>query len=152
MEVVLGPGRIRSMGTQLPLPKKGQSPPFFGQRLLWPKGCMDQNATWYDGRLPPGNIVRCGPSSSKGHSPKNFGPCLLWPNGWMDQDATLYEGRPRPRPHCITWGPSSPQKEHSPPIFGPCLFWSNSCPSRLLLSTCLYSYRCGLPPFWVHIG
>jgi len=34
-------------------------------------------------------------------------PCLLWPNGWMDQDATWYEGRPRPRPHCITLGPSS---------------------------------------------
>jgi len=34
--------------------------------------------------------------------------CLLWPNGWMYQDATWYEGRPRPRPHCVTWGPSSP--------------------------------------------
>jgi len=33
----------------------------------------------------------------------------------MDQDATWYEGRPRPRPHCVTWGPSSPsQKGHSP--------------------------------------
>jgi len=26
----------------------------------------------------------------------------------MDQDATWYEGRPRPRPHYVTWGPSSP--------------------------------------------
>jgi len=28
----------------------------------------------------------------------------------LDQDAIWYEGRPRPRPHCIRWGPSSPQK------------------------------------------
>ena len=38
----------------------------------------------------------------------------------MDQDATWYKGRPRPRPHCVTCGRSSPsQKGHSPPIFGP---------------------------------
>jgi len=33
---------------------------------------------------------------------------VLWPNGWMDQDATWYGGRPRPRPHCVRWGPSWP--------------------------------------------
>jgi len=27
--------------------------------------------------------------------------------GWMDQDATWYWDRPRPRPHCVRWGPSS---------------------------------------------
>jgi len=32
---------------------------------------------------------------------------ILWPNGWMAQDATLYGGRPRPRRHCVRWGPSS---------------------------------------------
>jgi len=32
----------------------------------------------------------------------------LWPNGCMDQDAIWYGGRPRPRQHCVTWGPSSP--------------------------------------------
>ena len=36
-----------------------------------------------------------------------FGSCLLWPNGWMDQDTTWYGGRPRPRRHCVRWGPSS---------------------------------------------
>jgi len=53
---------------------------------------------------------------SRGTAPSpNFGPCLLWPNGRMDQDATCYKGRPRPRPHCVTWGPRSPsQKGHSP--------------------------------------
>jgi len=56
----------------------------------------------------------------------------------MDQDATWYEGRPRPRPHCVTWGPSYPpsEKGHRPPIFGPCLLWTNGCPSQLLLNTC----------------
>jgi len=33
---------------------------------------------------------------------------VLWPNGWMDQDETWYGGRPRPRPHCVRWGTSSP--------------------------------------------
>jgi len=34
----------------------------------------------------------------------------------MDQDATWYEGRPRPRPHYVTWGPSSPpSKEGAEP-------------------------------------
>ena len=45
-----------------------------------------------------------------------------WPNGWIDQDETWHAGRPRPWPHCVRWGPSSPPpKGHSPspPIFGP---------------------------------
>jgi len=59
------------------------------------------------------------PTPKKGQSPPPmFGPCLLWSNGWMDQDATCtdYEGRPRPRPHCVRWGPSfPPRKGHSSP-------------------------------------
>jgi len=47
----------------------------------------------------------------------NVGVLLL--NGWMDQDGTwhaLHAGRPRPWPHCVRWGPSSPPpKGHSPP-------------------------------------
>jgi len=40
---------------------------------------------------------------------------VLWPNGWMDQDETWHGGRPRPRPHCVRWGPSYPlPKRHSP--------------------------------------
>ena len=39
----------------------------------------------------------------------------------MEQDVTGYEGSPRPRPHCVTWGSSSPsQKGHNPsPNFRP---------------------------------
>jgi len=43
------------------------------------------------------------------------GPCLFWPNGWMDQDKTWIGDRPRPWPHCVRWGSSSPPpKGHSP--------------------------------------
>jgi len=47
----------------------------------------------------------------------------MWPNGWMDEDATWYGSKPRPMPHCVRRGPSSPQKKHSspPPLFDRCL-------------------------------
>ena len=48
---------------------------------------------------------------------------VLWPNGWMDQEETCHRGGPRPRPHCVRWGPSSQRAQ--PPIFGPCLLWPN---------------------------
>jgi len=51
---------------------------------------------------------------------------VLWPNGWMDQDETCHAGRPRPWPHCVRWGPSSPTpKGAEPPIFGPYLLQPN---------------------------
>jgi len=44
----------------------------------------------------------------------------LWPNGWTDQDVTWHAGRPRPWPHCVRWGPSSPSpKGAQPPNFRP---------------------------------
>jgi len=52
----------------------------------------------------------------------------LWPNGWTDQDETWHAGRPRPSPHCVRWGPSSPPlKGNNPPIFGPYLLRPNGC-------------------------
>jgi len=49
---------------------------------------------------------------------------ILWPNGWMNRDETWRAGRPRPWPHCVVWGPSSPSpKGHSPAIFSPHLLW-----------------------------
>ena len=51
----------------------------------------------------------------------------LWPNGWTDQDE-MHAGRPRPWPHCVRWGPSSPSsKGAQPPIFGPYLLRPNGC-------------------------
>ena len=48
----------------------------------------------------------------------------------MDQDANWYGGTPRPKLHCIRWGPSSPISKMGTeprPIFGPCLLRPNSC-------------------------
>jgi len=43
---------------------------------------------------------------------------VLWPNGLTDQDETWQAGRPRPSPHCVRWGPSSPSpKGAQPPQF-----------------------------------
>ena len=51
---------------------------------------------------------------------------VLWSNDWMDQDETWHAGRPRPWPHYVRWGSSSPSpKGLSPPIFGPYLLWPN---------------------------
>jgi len=46
---------------------------------------------------------------------------ILWPNGLTDQDQTWPAGRPRPRPHCVRWGPSSPPPKRGghPPNFRP---------------------------------
>jgi len=49
---------------------------------------------------------------------------VLRPNAWTDQDETWHTARPRPQPHCIRWGPSSPQASTAP-IFGPCPLWPN---------------------------
>jgi len=61
--------------------------------------------------LGPGDFALDGDPAT--HPPKRaeppiFGPCLLWPNGSIHQDTTWYGGRPRPRRHCVRWGPSSP--------------------------------------------
>ena len=89
--------------------------------------------------LGPGDFVLDGdpppPSRKRGRNPPIFGPCLLWPNGWIDQNANWYDGRPRPRPHCVTWRPSSP-KRGTHPNFRPMSIVANGRPSQLLLSSC----------------
>jgi len=130
MEVGISPFQIVLDGDPAPLPKKGgRARPIFGPSLLWPNGCMDEDATWYGGRpRPTQHCVRCGPSypQKKGTlAPTQFWPiCLLWPNGWMDEDAAWYGSRPRPRPHCTRRGTSSSEKGTTAPphLFGPCLF------------------------------
>jgi len=60
-------------------PSKRGTPPVFGSRLLWPKGWMDEDATWYGS----GHIVLDGnpapPVKEAQQPPFLFGPCLLWP-------------------------------------------------------------------------
>ena len=102
------------MGIQLPPPKKkGDSAQIFGPSLLWPNGCMDQDATTEVG-LGQRDIVLYGdpaPPPLKGHRPPIFSQCPLLPNDWMNYDSTWYGGRPRPRRLCVQWGPSYPQKK-----------------------------------------
>jgi len=69
----------------------GRSPRLFGPHLLWPNGCMDQDATWYGGRPWPTRHsvrlsqfsanVRCGQAAGwtkislgteVGHGPGEF--------------------------------------------------------------------------------
>jgi len=74
MEAGLSPGHIVLAGNPAPLPKKGTEPPIFGPCLLWPNGCMDQDATWYGGKpRPRPHCARWGPmqlpSPKRGHSP-----------------------------------------------------------------------------------
>jgi len=96
------------------LPKKGAQPQFSAD------GCCGQMSRWI--KMPlgtmvglrPGNIVLRSQLHPKGDSLPKFRPVSFAVIGWMDQDATWHKGRPRPRPHCVTWGPSShSQKGHS---------------------------------------
>jgi len=121
------------MGTQLPSPKGGRSPPIFGPYLLWPNGWIDQDATWYGERTRPRQLcVRQGPNSPSqkgGGAPSPiFSPCPLWPNGWVDQDGTWHRGGL----HCpgyivLDWDPAPlPKRGRSPLlIFGSFLLWTN---------------------------
>ena len=87
--------------------------------------------------LSPGDVVLDGEPASpkKGVEPPNFGPCLLRPNGCMDQDATWYGGRPRPRRHCVRWGPSSPSQK------------GGGAPSQLSAHVC-----CGQTAGWIKMA
>jgi len=103
MEVGLSPADFGLDGDPVPSPKKGVEPPIFGPCLLWPNGCMHQDATWHGGG--PWSRPHCakwGPAPSpkrgtappsspqkKRHSPHPiFGPYLLWPKHWVNEDAT----------------------------------------------------------------
>ena len=78
MKVGLGLGHIVLDGEPAVLPKKGaERLPIFGPFLLWPNGGMNQDGTWYGGRLQPRRLcVRWGPSftSPKGVQSPNFRP------------------------------------------------------------------------------
>jgi len=87
MEVGLSPGDVVLDGDPFH-PKKGDRapPPIFLPRLLWPNGCMDQDATWYGGRRrPTRHCVRWGPSSPfpKGAHTPNFRPMSVVAK-WLD--------------------------------------------------------------------
>jgi len=64
-----------------------------------------------------------GPLSCLCVCPVSLSVCdvgVLWPNGWTDQDETWHASTPRPWPHCVRWGPTSPSpKGAQPPNFRP---------------------------------
>jgi len=133
MEVGLSPGDCL-MGTQLPPEKRPQPLTQFlahvycGQTAGWIKMPLRMEVN-----LGPGDVVRwCRRSLPlKGAQPPVFVPCLLWPNGWMDEDDTWYGSRPRPRPHCVRRGPSSPRERcTAAPLFSAHVCCGHSRPSH----------------------
>jgi len=76
MEVGLSPGDFMLDGDPVPFPQNGAESPslIFGPLLLWPNGCMHQNATWYRGRPRPKRLcVRwgsCSPSHKGAQTPQ----------------------------------------------------------------------------------
>jgi len=102
-------GHIVLDGDPVPPPQKGHSPQFLpmscGQMAGWIKMPLGMEVG-----LDPGDIVLDGdPTPPKiGDTAPPILVHVLWPNSCMDKDATWYGGRPRPRPYCVTWGPSFP--------------------------------------------
>jgi len=140
------------MGIQLIFPKRGTAPLL---RFL-AHVCCDQTARWInmplttEADLGPGDIVLDGDSAlsqnNDGTELPNFGPCIVVKRLRIDQDATCDGGRPRPRPHCVRWGPSSPRKGHSSPRrFGPCIL--SRVAKRSPISA---TFESRLDKFWQH--
>ena len=109
----LGPGEFVLNGDHAPLPKKGMELPKFsahvycGKMAGWIKMVLGMEVG-----LGPDDIALDGdpalPSPKWGRSPYPILGPRLWPNGWMHQYGTWHGGGPWSRPHCATWGPSSP--------------------------------------------
>jgi len=82
--------------------------------------------------LGPSHIVLDGdpaPLPKKGTAPpRNFRPMSVVTKRLDGLSGTWYGGKPRPRRHCVRWGPSYPQNRghtHYHPVFGSCLLWPN---------------------------
>jgi len=93
-EVGVSPGDIVLDRTQIPLPKGAQSPSFQPMSIvlhMWPKGWMDEHASWYGSRpRHRPDCIRRGPSCPrKGHSSPLFLPCLLWRRSPISATAEL---------------------------------------------------------------
>ena len=120
------------MASQPPTPKGAEPHQIFGPRRLWPKDCMDQDATWYRGRpRPVRHCVPCGPSypRKKGTpTPTQFlahvycGQMAGWMKTPFGTEVDLAAG------HIVLDGVPAPATgaQHSPPLFGPCLLWPRS--------------------------
>jgi len=133
---------------------KGAQPPIFGQCPLWPNGWRRRGTKMplsMEVGLGPGDFVFDGDPAppEKGHThPTQFlahvncGQTTGWimnftsvPSGIMIHDATWYRGKPRPRPHCIRWGPSSRKRGIAAPLFSAHVYCGHCHPFPLLLSS-----------------
>ena len=130
-EVGLSPGDIVLDGDSAAPPLKGHSPPIFGPRLLWPNGCMDQDATWYGGRPQPMENVLDGdpatPEKKPHPPPPNFldhvycGQTAGWMKMPLGTEVDLGSG------HIVLDGvPALCKRGTAAPVFGPCLLWPRS--------------------------
>jgi len=120
------------MGTSLPLPKKGVEPSNFRPCLFWPNNWMDQDGTWLEVGLSPGDFVLDGdpaPSPKGGGAPlANFRPISIVAKRLDASRCHLAGMQAQPRGLCVRWGPSSPSQKGGgapSPIFGPVLLWPN---------------------------
>jgi len=101
---------------------------FCSQTVGWIKMSLDTEVG-----LAPGHILLDddpAPLSRKRHSTPHFSAHVYCGQtaGWIRMPFGMdYGGRPRPRPHCVRWGPSStpPPKKGKVHNFGPCLLWPN---------------------------
>jgi len=100
LEVGLGPGHIVLDENSAPPQKGGTAPCPILADVLWPNGFMDQDATWYWGRLRPRpHSVAWGPSSSplkRGTAAPNFWPMSVVVK-WLDGHIVLDGDRPTPK-------------------------------------------------------
>jgi len=107
-------------------PQRGTIPQFLahiccGQTAGWIKMAHETKVG-----LCPGHIVQDGdpappPQKMRAEPPLNFWPMSFVAKQLDGSRYHLYGGRPRPRPHCVRWGPAPPPKNgHAqPPTFRP---------------------------------
>jgi len=140
MEVDLGTGDFVLDGDPAP-PEKRSQPPIFGPCLLWRNRWMDQDATWYGGKLrPTRRCVRWGPSSPslKGAQPPVLAHVYCGKTaGWMKTPLGTEVDLRLGHPHCVRRGPSSPRERGTAatPLFSVHVYCGHGRPSQLLLSS-----------------
>ena len=134
MEVGLSPGDFVLDGDPVPFPKKGAElpSPIFGPFLLWPKGWMHQDATWYGGCRPQprGFCVtwRPSPPPQQGAETPKFSAHDYCGQtaGWFKMPLGTKVGL-SPGDSVLDRDPATPHKRGGAPspIIGPFVLWPN---------------------------
>ena len=125
------------MGTQSPSPKRGGEAlsPIFGPFVLWPNGCLYQNATWYRARPRPRRLFVSwrprSPSPKGAQTSPQFSAhiCCGQMAAWIKMSLGMELGL-CPGNFVLDGDPAlhSPKRDRTPsPIFGPFVLWPNGC-------------------------